>query len=74
MLVFCAKQIYRSSSQFKIVSSSIKFFTVNTTLTEMVIFNDIITAEKTLPPVGLNLMQEIITGLAELNWHGLWDL
>ena len=42
-----------------------QFFTVCTKLAEMAILysKDLTTAKKKLPPVGLNLMLQIITGL-----------
>ena len=43
---------------------AIEFFTVCTTLAEMaILYSKELTTAKKLPPVGLNLMQEIITGL-----------
>ena len=57
---------------------SIEFFTVNTNLAEMaVLATKALTTTKKLPPVGLDLMQEIITGLrVKLSEAGLlvWDL
>ena len=43
---------------------TIEFFTVCTKLAEMALLSskELTTAKKKLPPVGLNLMQEIITG------------
>ena len=55
-----------ASSSFSTVSTfSIEFFTVYTKLAEMAILysNDLITAKKELPRVGLGLMLQIITGL-----------
>ena len=45
--------------------SSFEFFIVCTKLAEMTILysKDLTTAKKTLPPVGLDLVQEIIAGL-----------
>ena len=44
---------------------TIEFFTVCTKLAEMAILysKDLTTAKKKLPPVGLDLVQEIIAGL-----------
>ena len=59
-----------------------EFFTVGTKLAEMAILysKDLTTAKKKLPPVGLDLVQEIIAGLGvqvpepyELNWHMLFS-
>ena len=51
-----------SHSKFSI---SFVFFTVYTKLAEMALLysKDLTTAKKKLPPVGPDLMQEIITGL-----------
>ena len=45
--------------------STFEFFTVCTKLAEMAILysKDLTTAKKKLPPVGLDLVQEIIAGL-----------
>ena len=45
--------------------NSIEFFTANTKLAEMsvILASKDLTTTKKLPPVGLDLMQEIITGL-----------
>ena len=51
---------------FKVsIFQAIEFFTVNAKLVEMAILAslDLTTAKIKLPPVGLNLMQEIITSL-----------
>ena len=47
------------------IIKSIEFFTVCTKLTEMAILysKDLTTAKKSLPPVELDLMLQIITGL-----------
>ena len=47
------------------MSSSVEFFTVYTKLAEMAIMasKDLTTAKKSYPPVGLDMMQEIINGL-----------
>ena len=46
-------------------ANSIEFFTVCTKLAEMAVLylKDLTTAKKELPPVGLDLMLQIITGL-----------
>ena len=46
-------------------TTAVEFFTVCTKLAEMAILysKDLTTAKKKLPPVGLDLVQEIITGL-----------
>ena len=56
--VACDKRIVLSSA-------AVEFFTVCTKLTEMAILysKDLTTAKKKLPPVGLDLMLQIITGL-----------
>ena len=47
------------------IIDSFEFFTVNTKLAEMAVLasKNLTTANKKLPPVGLDLMQEIITCL-----------
>ena len=61
--------VTRSSFQQNLFKASviytIEFFTVCTKLAEMALLysKELTTAKKKLPPVGLGLMQEIITGL-----------
>ena len=47
------------------ISATVEFFTVCTKLAEMAILysKDLTTAKKKLPPVGLDLVHEIIAGL-----------
>ena len=49
----------------KSIAMAFEFFTVCTKLAEMAILysKDLTTAKKKLPPVGLDLMLQIITGL-----------
>ena len=51
--------------------TTLEFFTVNTKLAEMAVLasKDLTSAKVSYLQWGLDLMQEIITGATELNWH-----